>query len=189
VIERLFGRLLRGVRAGEEKLLWNHPAVRSAPETLILSSPSFQDGGVMLTQYAARRIGGEDQSPPLTWSNVPDNTVELVLVMEDPDAPLPVPSVHLLVAGISPHVGKMAEGGFNSSVSSPTHFGKWWLGKAAYRGPMPPSSHGPHRYVFQMFALEQALGLDAGFHKQALLRELDGKVLARGRLTGVFERK
>jgi Raf kinase inhibitor-like YbhB/YbcL family protein len=189
VIERLFGRLLRSVRAGDEKLVWNHSAIRFIPETLILSSPAFQDGGIMPAQYTARRIGGDDQSPPLTWSNVPHNTVELVLVMEDPDAPLPVPSVHLLAAGISPHAGKMAAGALNGSLSSQVRFGKWWLGNAAYRGPMPPPHHGPHRYVFQMFALEQALGIDTGFRKQAMLREMDGKVLGRGRLTGVFERK
>lgn len=188
MIAGLLGRLLRGVSAGEEKLLWNHAAVRSVPQTLTLSSPAFEDGGTMPMQCAARRIGGEDLSPPLGWSNVPSDAAELVLVMEDPDAPLPVPSVHLLAAGISAQAVDLASGVLSDSLSSQVRFGKWWTGAAVYRGPMPPPSHGPHRYVFQLFAVKPALDIDAGFDKQALLRAMTGKILARGALTGVFER-
>jgi len=189
VIAALLGRFLRGVRAGEAKLLWKHPDIRNVPDTLMLSSSAFQNGGVMAVLYAARRIGGEDQSPPLMWSSVPPNTVELVVVMEDPDAPLPVPSVHLLAAGISPQDSAMAPGTLSDPLSPEICFGKWWTGKAIYRGPMPPPSHGPHRYVFQLFALGQALGMQPGFDKQTLLRAMTGKILARGLLTGTFERK
>jgi Raf kinase inhibitor-like YbhB/YbcL family protein len=189
VIAAVLGRLLRGVRAGEEKLLWNDPVVRCAPETLLLSSPAFQDGGVMPDKYAARAIGGDGQSPPLSWANVPPDAIELVLVMEDPDAPLPTPSLHLLAVSISPRTGGSAPGELNGSPPSQVRFGHWLLGRAAYRGPMPPPSHGPHRYVFQMFALEKALSAGVSFNRKALLREIDGKILARGRLTGTFERK
>jgi Raf kinase inhibitor-like YbhB/YbcL family protein len=185
----VLGRLLRGVRAGEEKLLWNSSVVRPAPDTLMLTSPAFQDQAVMPTEYAARRIGGQDRSPPLTWMNVPHDTAELVLVMEDPDAPLPVPSLHLLAVNISPRIGEFATGELNGSRASLVRFGHWLLGPAAYRGPMPPRSHGAHRYVFQMFALRTRLSTEINFDRKALLREMNGKVSARGRLTGVFERR
>jgi len=188
VISRLIGRLLRNVRAGEQKLLWHHPAIRTAPDTFVLSSPAFHHGGIMPAPSIARRIGGEDQSPALAWSGVPHNAVELVLVMEDPDAPLRVPSVHLLAAGISPHVSDIAAGALSNPLTPGICFGKWVTGTAVYRGPMPPPSHGPHRYVFQLFALSQATGLKAGFDKQMLIRAMGGKLLARGTLTGVFER-
>jgi hypothetical protein len=55
MIARLFGRLMRGIYAGEEKLIWNQPAVRSAPETIVLSSSAFQDGSAMPTRCAADR--------------------------------------------------------------------------------------------------------------------------------------
>jgi len=188
MISRLFGRMMRGIHAGEAKLMWNHPAIRAAPATIALSSSAFQDGAAMPTRYAAKAIG-DDQSPPLAWSNIPDEAAELVLVMEDPDAPLPFPSPHLLATGISPHSEGMPEGALNrGSLPSQARFGKWLFVELAYRGPQPPPSHGPHRYVFQLFALNQALRTDVDFDRKALAREMEGKILARGRLTGVFER-
>jgi len=47
---------MRGVHAGEEKLIWNQPAVRSAPETIVLSSSAFQDGSAMPTRFAVERL-------------------------------------------------------------------------------------------------------------------------------------
>jgi phosphatidylethanolamine-binding protein (PEBP) family uncharacterized protein len=90
-----------GVHAGEEKLIWNQLAVRSAPETVVLSSPAFQNGTAMPIRYAAKGVG-ENQSPPLEWANLPSKTAEIVLIMEDPDAQLPVTSMHLIATGISP---------------------------------------------------------------------------------------
>jgi hypothetical protein len=117
MIARLFGRLMRGVHAGEEKLIWNQPAVRSAPETIVLSSSAFQNGIAIPTRFAARSIG-ENQSPPLEWSNLPSGTAEIVLVMEDPDAPLPVTSMHLVVTAISPRTSGLPAGSLNSGTQS-----------------------------------------------------------------------
>src|SRR5260370_38795693 len=73
--------------------------------------------------------------------------------------------------------------------SSQVRLGKGLMGRHGYYGPMSPPSHGPHRYVFQVFALDRALRTDLALDRKSLLREMDGKVLARGRLIGTFERK
>jgi len=190
MIARLFGHLMRGVHAGEEKLIWNHPTVGSAPVAIVLSSSSFQDGATMPTPFAAKAIGGENQSPPLEWSNLPSGTAEVVLVMEDPDAPLPVTSMHLVATGISPHISGFPAGSLNRHTqSSQVRLGKGLMGRRGYASPMPPPSHGAHRYVFQIFALDRALKTDIAFDRKILLREIEGRVLARGRLIGTFERK
>jgi phosphatidylethanolamine-binding protein (PEBP) family uncharacterized protein len=62
------------------------------------------------------------------------------------------------------------------------------LGRRGYVGPAPPRAHGPHRYVFQIFALDRILRTDIAFDRKTLLREIEGRVLARGRLIGIFER-
>jgi len=132
MIARLFGRLLRGVHAGKEKLIWNQPAVRSAPETIVLSSSAFQDGSAMPTRFAAGSVG-ENQSPPLEWSNLPNGTAEIILVMEDPDAPLPVTSIHLVVTGISPRTNGLPTGSLNRDTqSSLVRLGKGLMGRQGY---------------------------------------------------------
>ncbi len=180
---RPIGRLLRGVHAGEATLTWNRPAVQSAPDSIVLTSPAFVDGGAMPVRYAAT---GENLSPPLTWSNIPADTVELVLLMEDPDAPVPVPPPHVLVTGLPPGDGGVAEGGLNRSAG--LCFGRWIGLTLAYRGPRPPPGHGPHRYVFQVFALNRALSAGKSVNRKILMREMNGRLCARGRLTGTFER-
>jgi Raf kinase inhibitor-like YbhB/YbcL family protein len=190
MIARLFGRLMRGVHAGEGKLIWNHAAVRSAPKTIVLTSSAFHDGAPMPTRFAATAIGGENQSPPLQWSNLPSATAETALVMEDPAAPLPLTSLHVVATGLPPGMNMLPAGSLNRDAqSSQVRLGKGLMGRRGYYGPMPPPSHGSHRYVFQVFALDRALRTDLALDRKSLLREMDGKVLARGRLIGTFERK
>lgn len=187
MIDRLFGRLMRGIHAGDEKLIWNHPAVRSAPDTIVVTSSAFEDGAAMPLRYAAKRIGGENLSPPIQWVNLPSETAEVAIVMEDPDAPLPVTSMHLVASGISPRIVSLPPGSLNSGTqSSHVRLGKVLMGHG-YTGPMPAPLHGPHRYIFQVFALSKTLRTDIVFTRKTLLKEIDGEVLAKGRVTGTVE--
>jgi Raf kinase inhibitor-like YbhB/YbcL family protein len=189
MIDRLFGRIMRGYHAGDHKLIWNQPPVRLAPETILLTSSAFQEGAEMPKRYAAKAIGGDNQSPPLEWLNLPSRTAEIALVMEDPDAPIPVTSLHLVATGISSNINALSAGALNSGTqSSLVRLGKGHLGRGYY-GAAPPPSHGPHRYIFQIFALGQPLRTDIVFNRKSLLKEIDGKVIARGKLVGTFERK
>src|SRR5258708_19490216 len=138
----------------------------------------------MPTSFAAGSIG-ENKSPTLEWSNRSKRTGEIVLVMEDPDAPLPVTSMHLVVTGISPRTNGLPAGSLNRDTqSSLFRLGKGLMGRQGYYGPRPPPSHGPHRYVFPIFALDPTLRTDIAFDPKTLLKEIDGRVLARGRLIG-----
>jgi hypothetical protein len=83
----MIGRLLRGVRAGDRDLVCNSQALRDAPATIGLHSASFAEGGLMPPRCAGPGVG-ENVSPQLGWSDVPEGATELVLIMQDPDAPL-----------------------------------------------------------------------------------------------------
>ena len=100
-IESTLGRLLRRVRAGDRRLVWNDPRL-DAPATLRLSSPAFGDGELMPPRSAGAGVG-DNVSPALEWTGVPAGAAELAIIMQDPDAPLPRPVTHLIAYGVDPN--------------------------------------------------------------------------------------
>jgi Raf kinase inhibitor-like YbhB/YbcL family protein len=189
MIDRLLGRLLRGRHAGEEHLLDRDLRLASNAATIELTSTAFEPGALIPLRYAGEGVG-ENVSPPLAWSNVPDDAVELALSMEDPDAPLRRPFVHLVAACISPSASGVPEGSLNaSSFSKHRELGLTTFRKLGYGGPRALPGHGPHTYVFQVFALARKSGLRSGMTRADVLRALQDNVLAYGELRGVFEQK
>ena len=186
----LLGTLLKKRRAGETGLAWNLPGL-AGPDTLQLASPAFADGAPVPVEHAATRVGGRETSPPLSWSAVPAGTAGLLLVMEDADVPLGKPFVHLM-AIIDPAVSELPAGALDKGTA---HAGVRLLRStltSGYIGPAPIKGHGPHRYMFQLFALPAPVAPDeaaaARTAPRALLAAVRGPVLARARLTGTYER-
>ncbi len=62
-------------------------------------------------------------------------------------------------------------------------------GKIGYYGPKPPRDDPPHKYHFQIFALDTKLNLPSGFNRQALLDAMKGHVIAKGKTVGMYQRK
>lgn len=87
MIGSILGKILKNRRAGESKLIWNNHAVSAVPATVQLSSPTILPGRAIPIRYAGPGVG-ENISPPLLWSNIPVGAQEIVLVIEDQDAPL-----------------------------------------------------------------------------------------------------
>ncbi len=185
---RSIGRMLRGVRAGERKLAWNDAAVAGAPVSIALTTPAFAPGASIPRRHAGRGVG-ENVSPALAWDGVPLGSIELALVIEDPDAPLPRPFVHAIVVGIPPRSRELADGALSNGPPPGTGMlGRNSFGRTGYVGPRPVPGHGPHTYVFQLFAVDRRLSFARPPRRHQLLRALSGAVLARGRLDGRFER-
>jgi Raf kinase inhibitor-like YbhB/YbcL family protein len=183
----LIGKALRGIRAGDKYLAWNDTALAAVPACIQLTSSVFEDGKAIPIRYAGQGVG-ENISPPLNWSGVPEEAAELVLIMQDPDAPLPRPVVHVLATGISPTSGRLAEGALSGSTARDIRLGRSSFGRRAYAGPRALRGHGPHRYVFQLAALKRPLALAQEPTLSELLVAIRGNAIARGRLTGTFER-
>ena len=183
---RIIGRLLRGVRAGDRDLACNQPALLSAPAAIQLHSASFASGGTMPLRYAGKGVG-DNVSPQLAWSNAPTDAAELVLIVQDPDAPLPRPVVHLIAYGIDPKRTSFAEGALSQGAAD-IRLGQGTFGKPGYQGPRPVPGHGPHRYVFQIIALKPPLNFDVPPKLDAVFAALRGNVLVWGQLAGLFER-
>jgi Raf kinase inhibitor-like YbhB/YbcL family protein len=124
---------------------------------------------------------GEDVSPPLHWTNVPEEARSLVLLLDDPDAPSGI-FTHWIAWGLDPATGALGEG-----EATPSE-GRNDFGSVGYRGPCPPPGHGRHRYVFRLYALERDLDLDSGAGKAELEQAIEGHVVTMAELVGTYER-
>jgi phosphatidylethanolamine-binding protein (PEBP) family uncharacterized protein len=183
------GELLRPIRSGTSKLAGNDPRLATRA-TLDVRSPAFESGTSMPAQYR----GFSGIFPPLEWSNVPAETRELVVIVEDVDVPFPAPLVHAIAYGISPAKRGFAAGEIPKlGIGTPSRILDAELGKGAGIAPgfvpvTPIPGHGPHRYVFQVFALDTNLTLFVRPPtKRELLEAMASHVIARGATVGLAE--
>jgi Raf kinase inhibitor-like YbhB/YbcL family protein len=142
-----------------------------------LTSAAFADGGEIPVRHTC---DGNDISPPLAWSNVPEGTVSLALVCDDPDAGTP-PFVHWLAWNIDPAAGALAEG------ERPPAEGRNGFSRTGWGGPCPPPG-APHRYVFSLQALDAGLDLPAGASRDELEGAIGARRLGSAQLVGLFGR-
>jgi Raf kinase inhibitor-like YbhB/YbcL family protein len=186
-VPQWLGQAMRGLRAGAGKLVMAQPGLGQGFAAIELRSPAFADGGRLPLRFTA---DGEGVSPPLLWNGVPDAARSLALIVEDPDAPALQPLVHAIVWSLPPGNGGLAEGairadgsgGEEGDVGRNSYFFEGWL------PPDPPTGHGPHSYVFQLFALAEGEDPRTTPGRSALLKALRGRVLAAGLLTGTYSR-
>lgn len=180
------GAALSGLKAGMEKTAY-HAAFADIPETLRLTSPAFADGADIPARFTA---DGPGTSPPLAREGLPAGASTLVLLVEDAGSPTPQPLVHLIVWNLSIAAGSLAEGALPSpdQRSSSFSLGQNSFLRSEWLPPDPPSGHGSHAYVFQLYALRGALDLAESPGRSALLDAMRGHVLGKGRLIGTYAR-
>lgn len=144
---------------------------------LKISSQAFTEGGMIPERYTC---DGENINPELNWSNLPENTRSIALIVEDPDAPKGV-FVHWLVWNIPTVSGIQAN-------SSPGEEGSNSWNSKEYAGPCPPVGE-KHRYIFRLFALDSTLNMDPESKKEGLMEAMRNHVLGEGHLMGYYQRK
>ena len=151
---------------------------------LTVSSSAFQEGDVIPTEYTCE---GQDVSPPLAWDEPPAGTQSLVLIVDDPDAPVGV-FTHWVLFNIPSDSRDLPEAlPTQAQLPSGGQQGKNDFGKLGYGGPCPPPGRS-HRYRFTVYALDQPLELTAGASKKQVLDAIQGHILAQGQLTGTYQR-
>jgi Raf kinase inhibitor-like YbhB/YbcL family protein len=199
-IPPVVGRAMRAMRAGRAKVISERDELAVLRRTISLESPVFVDGGAIPARFTA---DGAGLSPPLRWRGVPETARALVLIVEDADAPAPMPLVHLLAWDLPPQLTELAEGEFPSrGHDGHGHDGHGHDGhdghdgaprrnpsfSATYLPPDPPPGHGPHLYVFQLFALDRRLDLEGSPKRDAVWRAMRGHVVAKGIVAGTYGR-
>ena len=157
------------------------PGLKAA-HTLTVSSPRIASGGTIPDDYSSY---GKNISPPLEWGKGPYGTKSFALILEDPDAPTPVPFQHWLVWNIPAATTRIGEDALPQGAQPGSLM---MINKAAYFGPRPPA--GPaHHYHIQVFALDRQLDLKPGSDRTALVDAMKGHVLAAGELVAAYQKK
>ncbi len=157
--------------------------------TISITSTAFDAGKTIPKKYTGE---GEDVSPHLAWSNVPQGTKELALICDDPDAPMGT-WVHWVLYKIPAGTASLPEGlPREKNLTTPPGAlqcaNSFSSDNVGYRGPMPPKGHGVHHYHFKVYALDKPVTLPPGADKTKLLAEIRAHVLAEGELVGTYER-
>jgi Raf kinase inhibitor-like YbhB/YbcL family protein len=143
---------------------------------LLLKSPAFENNKPIPVKYTC---DGADVNPPLTIDGMPEETKTLVLIVDDPDAPMGTFD-HWVVWNIPPTTRIIEEN------TVPGKEGLSSYRKHAYSGPCPPS--GTHRYFFKVYALDTQLDLKLNSTKRDVEKAMKGHVLAEGELMGLYSR-
>lgn len=202
-VEALLGRSLVSIRGHDTKLFVRTPAFTDHPEpTLSVASPEC--GASMSELQIHHTPLGENRFPQLQWEPPssakqigPTEIAEYLIVVEDPDAPLPMPVVHGIYYAIPPSKTLLLPEDFDfvsddkKSVHGGFKFGSNRM-KSVWGGPKPVLGHGLHRYMFQVVGLgssiEQTFASDIPTRSE-LERAVEGKVVGWGMWVGTYERK
>ena len=151
---------------------------------LKITSPAFGEGEMIPSKYTA---DGQDISPPLAWSGVPEETKSIALINDDPDAPMGT-WVHWVVYDLPGDTTELAENIPSvDTLENGAKQGTTDFGRVGYGGPAPPS--GTHRYFFKVYALDTTLDLPAGVTKARVESAMQGHILAQGELMGKYKRR
>lgn len=154
------------------------PGSNNKSSKLALTSTAFGEGAPIPTLYTCK---GQNTSPPLDITGVPNTAKSIALVMHDPDA-VSGDFVHWLIWNIPVSTTSIAA----SSVPTIAVQGQNGRGQNGYTGPCPPAGTGTHHYIFELYALDKTLDLPAGASSAQLEAAMTGHVIAQHTLTGLF---
>ncbi len=142
---------------------------------LTVSVPDFEDLGRIPDRLSA---DGGNETPVVTFSGAPEGTVELALIVNDPDAPLPNGFTHWVVYGIAPDTTTL------DVTADGVTVGPMGAGQNVWYGPQPPAGHGVHHYFFHVYALGKHV--EGAPTREEFLARYAGDVLETARYVGTF---
>lgn len=166
-------------------LLWT--GVAGGEDMLHLTSPRYQEGQPMPRQYTCE---GAEVSPPLQWDGLPEDTVSLALIIEDPDAPDPAHPqriwTHWVLYNLPANEEGLEEDAARAGLPPGAREGANDWGNADYGGPCPPV--GRHRYVHHLYALDTELPRMDTPSADELRRAMEGHVLEHAELVATYQK-
>lgn len=166
---------------------------------MILTSKGIEQGIMALRfgKFGEQKLEGvPTRSLPLEWSNVPEGTKSIAVIMQDYDA-IPVCGfswIHWLVADIDPSLGGLEEDASRSETTliqgKNSLASKQICGELPdtitcfYGGPRPPDKD--HEYEVTVYALDTVLGMKPGFRMNELLHAMRSHILDQATVYAMY---
>ena len=144
---------------------------------LAIFSPDITSGGAIDPRFSA---DGGNEIPHLEVSGVPSDAVELALIVNDPDAPLPHGFTHWTVFNLPAQDGLI-----DAEVLSAATIGKNGIGETAYSGPQPPPGHGVHHYYFWVYALDTKV--EGTPNREEFFERYGANIVEQNRFVATFQ--
>ncbi len=160
---------------------WKEDALPTldASRTMRIDSSVLHDGFPLQLQQTCDGLG---ERPPLTVADIPEGAQSLAVVIEDPDAPTGA-FVHWVAWNVPTNLPSIR----GDEVPIGTVEGLNSAGTVGWFAPCPPAGE-MHRYVFTVYALDSTLMLPAGASYEKFARDADRHILAKGTMTGTYQR-
>ena len=166
------------VETQQEEIIGKGTPVVQEVENMKLTSPAFENNKEIPSEYTC---DGSDTSPELNIADVPENTKSLVLINDDPDAPVGTWD-HWIVFNMPTTTNKINKGREPTGTAGKNSWGRTGCG-----GPCPPS--GTHRYFFKLYALDTELDLAEGTTKKDIEAAMEGHIIDKTELVGTYKRQ
>jgi Raf kinase inhibitor-like YbhB/YbcL family protein len=157
---------------------------------LTLTSPDFEDGGIIPNKYT--QASAMPVSPELRWTNVPPGTMSFTLILHDPDAApgknaedvlhwliFDIPGTAMGLTGNQPTEAKLGDGAVQAKNRA---------GRVGFLGPGAGAAGPYHHYTFELYALDTKLSLGPDVTRADVLKAMDGHILGKAVLMGRFHR-
>jgi Raf kinase inhibitor-like YbhB/YbcL family protein len=165
---------------------------RGGIATMTLTTAAWPDGGMIPAKYTQ---AGDQTSPPLSWTNVPDGVASFVLIVHDVDAAIGNGTddmLHWMVWNIPASARSLAEG-IPQSPELPDKTRQISATGPYYRGPGALAAGPAHHYVFELFALDApidvaAVGASPPQTRAAVVTAMAGHVRGKAVYLGLFKR-
>jgi len=142
-------------------------------DKLAISSPDIPSLQRIGREFSA---AGGNKTPRLEVVGIPPRTVELSIVLHDPDAPMPHGFTHWVTHGISAAEGPIAAEGARTGPNS--------AGEDSYIGPFPPPGHGTHHYYFWVYALDTHV--KGNLSREEFLERYANNIIEQARLVATY---
>jgi len=143
-----------------------------------LTSPSFKNGEYLPLTYSC---DGKGTNPTLKIADVPTGTKDLVLIVDDPDAPSG-DFVHWTLWNIDPAATEITE----NTIPNGATVGLTSAGNNRYVPPCPPT--GIHHYTFKLYALDIKMDLPPITPKDQLLQKMNDHIITQTELVALYSR-